>query len=108
MLCKVIPAPSSRCDRDRPRAERFSARDVARSVANDVDLGRGELSSVFLLCACASKSAELVPVAVIVGKRAEFEEMPDAVVLEFKLRAAGDIPREKRQHDVRPRLQPFQ
>ena len=83
MLCKLIPAPSSRCDRDRPRAEGFAARDVARSVANDVDLGRGELPSVFLLRAGASESAELVSVAVIIGKCAEFEEMPDAVVLKF-------------------------
>src|SRR6187551_2759240 len=107
MLCKLFPVPSAGCHGDCPRAQRFAARDVAWGVANHIDLGRGELSSVFLLCACASKSAELVPVAVIVGKRAEFEEMPDAVVLEFKLRAAGDIPREKRQHDVWPRLQAF-
>ena len=83
MLCKLIPAPSSGCYRDRPRAEGFAARDVARGVANDIDLGRGELPSVLLLRAGASESAELVSVAVIIGKCAEFEEMPDAVVLEF-------------------------
>ena len=83
MLCKLIPAPSSRCDRNRPRAEGFAALDVARSVANDVDFGCGELPSVLLLRAGTSKSAELVSVAVIIGKCAEFEEMPDAVVLEF-------------------------
>ncbi len=83
MLCKLIPVPCSRCNRDRPRAKRFAARDVARGVANDVDLGRGELPSVLLLRAGASESAELVSVAVIIGKCAEFEEMPDAVVIEF-------------------------
>jgi hypothetical protein len=83
MLCKLIPAPSAGCDGDRPRAEGFAARDVARGVANDVDLGRGELPSVFLLRAGPSESAELVSVTVIIGKCAEFEEMPDSVVVEF-------------------------
>ena len=83
MLCKLIPAPSSRCDRDRPRTERLAARDVARRVADNVDFGGGELPSVPLLCTGASKSAELVSVAVIIGKCAEFEKVPDAVVLEF-------------------------
>src|SRR6266566_8254330 len=99
MLCKLIPAPSSRSDRDRPCAEGFAARDVARRVANDVDLRRGELPSVLLLRAGASESAELVSVAVIIGKCAEFKKMQDAVVLEFESGAAGHIPREKRQND---------
>jgi hypothetical protein len=38
---------------------------------------------VLLLRAGASESAEFVSVAVIIGKCAEFEEMPDAVALEF-------------------------
>src|SRR5262249_35830102 len=83
MSCKLIPAPSSRRDRDRPRAESLAARDVARGVANNVDLGRGELPSVLLLRAGASKAAKLVSVTVIIGKCAEFEEMPDAIVLEL-------------------------
>ena len=83
MLCKLVPVPSAGCDRDRPRAERFAARDVTRRIANHVDLGRGELLSVLLLCASASESSELVSVAVIIGKCAEFEKMPDPVVLEF-------------------------
>jgi hypothetical protein len=83
MPCKIIPAPSAGCNRDRPRAERFAARNVARSVANDVDLGRGELPSMLLLRTGASKSAELVSVPVIIGKRAEFEKMPDGVVLKL-------------------------
>ncbi len=83
MFCKFIPAPSPGCDGNRPRAKGFAALDVARSVANDVDFGCGELPSVLLLRAGASKSAELVSVAVIIGKCAEFEEMPDAIVLKF-------------------------
>src|SRR5262249_59344345 len=83
MFCKLIPAPSSRRDRDRPRAEGFAARDVARRVANNIDLRRLELPSVLLLCPSASESAKLVSIAVIIGKCAEFEEMPDAIVLEF-------------------------
>src|SRR5689334_4740281 len=72
MLCELIPAPPAGCHRDGSRAEGFSARDVARSVANDVNLRSGELSSVFLLRTGASESAKLVSVAVIIGKCAEF------------------------------------
>src|SRR5215468_10559793 len=108
MLCKLVSAPSAGRHRDRPCAERFAACDVARRVANDVDFRRGELPSVLLLCSGASESAELVSVAVIISKRAEFKKMPDAVVLKFQSRAAGYISRKKRQHHMRPCFQSFE
>ena len=83
MLCQLIAAPSAGRDGDRPRAESFAARDVSRRVANDINFRRGEFASVLLLRTGASESAELVSVAVIIGKCAEFEEMPDPVVLKF-------------------------
>jgi hypothetical protein len=83
MLGKFIPAPSAGCNRDRARAERLPAGDVARCVANDVNLGRGELLSVLLLCAGPSESPKLVPVTVVIGERAKLEKVPDAVVLQL-------------------------
>ena len=83
MLCELVPRPSASCDCYRSRAERFTASDVARGVADNVDLRCGKLLSVLLLRASTSESAELIPVAVIIGKCAEFEKMPNAIVLEF-------------------------
>src|SRR5438046_348221 len=108
MLCKLMPRPSASCDRDCPRPERFAALDVARRVANEVDLGRGELPAVLFLRADASESAEFVSIAVIIGKCAEFEKMRDAIMLEFQSRAAEYIPRKKRQHQMRPWFQSFE
>ena len=63
---------------------------------------------MLLLCAGTSESAELVSVAVIVGKRAEFKKMPNAVMLQLESRAARDVSSEKREHDMRPRLEQFE
>src|SRR5207248_7677756 len=94
-------------DRDRSRAKRFSTGDVARRVADNVDLIRGELAAVFFFCPGASESAKLVAVAVIVSKRAKFKKMPDPIMLQFQARAARDISREQGEHYMRPRLEPF-
>ena len=107
MLCKLVAARSAGGDRDRSRAKRFSTGDVARRVADNVDLIRGELAAVFFFCPGASESAKLVAVAVIVSKRAKFKKMPDPIMLQFQARAARDISREQRKHYMRPRLEPF-
>ena len=44
----------------------------------------------------------------IVGKSAKFKKMPDAVVLEFQSRSAGNISSEKCEHQTRPRLELFE
>ncbi len=80
MLCKLVAARSAGGDRDRSRAKRFSTGDVARRVADNVDLGRGELAAVFFFCPSASESPKLVAVAVVVGKRAKFKKMPDPIM----------------------------
>src|SRR5437763_10728967 len=107
MLCKFIATRSAGSDRDGARAKRFSTGAVARRVADNVDLGRGELAAMFFFCPGASESAKLVAIAVVVGKRAKFKKMPDPVVLQFQARSARDISREQRKHYVRPRLEPF-
>src|SRR5262245_5592742 len=41
----------------------------------------------------------------IVGKSAEFKEMPDPIMLELQLRATRNIASEKRQYQMGPRLE---
>src|SRR5204863_1924770 len=106
MLCKLVAARSAGGDRDRSRAKRFSTGDVARRVADNVDLGRGELAAVFFFCPSASESPKLVAVAVVVGKRAKFKKMPDRIMLQLQARAARAISREQRKHYIGPRLDP--
>src|SRR4029077_10926887 len=108
MLREFIAAPSAGRHRDRARPERSAARNVARRIANDVDLGRGELPAMLLFCASASEPPQLVAIPVIIGKRAKFKKMPDAVVLEFQSRAARDISSEKPEHYMRPRFELFE
>src|SRR5215467_570105 len=83
MVCKLLAAPSAGGDRDSPCAERFSTSDVARRVADDVDLRRGELAAMFLFCAGASEAPKLIAIAVVVGKGAKFKKMPDPIMLQL-------------------------
>src|SRR5207244_9383299 len=57
--------------------------------------------AMFFFGARAGEGAELVAVVMIVGEGAELEEVPDTVVLEFQLRAAGNVARKQRETDVR-------
>src|SRR5216684_5729361 len=60
---------------------------------------------MFFFGSRTGKWAELVAVVVIVSKRAKFEKMPDAVMLELELCATGDVSGKKTKHEVFPRLQ---
>src|SRR6516162_8807670 len=95
-----LSRPRAGRDSDGARADRFAAGNVARRVADHVDLRSLKGLAVFLLRACASKRPELVAVVVIVREGAELEIMPDAVVLEFQLRAAREISSEEGKHHV--------
>src|SRR4051812_5837650 len=88
MLCKFIATRSAGSDCDGARPERFPAGDVARGIADDIDLGRSELAAMFFFCPGTSESPKLVAVAVVVSKRAKFKKMPDPIVLQFQARAA--------------------
>ena len=83
MFCQLLAATGAGCDRDGARAKGLTASDVARRVADHVDLRGGEFAAMFFLIASESKGPELVAILMIVGKRSEFEKMPDAVVLEL-------------------------
>lgn len=108
IFCKLLTAPCPGCDGNGTGAEGFAAGDVARRIADHVDLGCGELAAMLFLCPGASNGSKPVAVVMVVGKGAEFKEVPDAIVFQFQLRTARDIPGEKRQHQMRPRLQSFE
>ena len=52
-------------------------------------------------CARAGERAELVAIVMIVGERAELEEVPETVALQFQLRAACDVAREQGENAIR-------
>src|SRR5437660_12004336 len=101
MLCKLVAARSAGGDRDRSRAKRFSTGDVARRVADNVDLGRGELAAVFFFCPSASESPKLVAVSVVVGTRTKNKKSTDPRILQFQGLASPSISRDARDHDTR-------
>src|ERR1700737_977160 len=100
MFSQFFLGPSAGRNRDGAGAERFSAGDIARRVADDVDLVRGKFSAVLFLRPSTGKWSELVPIVVVVGEGAEFKKMPDAVVAELELRTARDVAGEKAKHQM--------
>src|SRR3981081_1396130 len=100
MLSQLFPGPRTGRDCDRAGAERFSAGDVARRVADDVDLVRGKFSAVLFLRPGTGKWSELVPIVVVVGESAKLKKMPDAIVAELQFCAAGDVAGEKGEHQM--------
>jgi hypothetical protein len=95
-------------DRNRPRADRFAARNVVRRVADHIDLCGGEIDRVFLPRALLRELPEFIAIMVIVGKRAELEEIPQPVMCEFQFRPAFHVAGEKTEDILRARLQPKQ
>ena len=76
-----------------------------RGVAEHEDPLRRKLDAALRPRAGLGERAELVPVMMIVGERAELEVVPHAVVPQLDLRAAREIAREQREHDVGARLE---
>src|SRR5438477_9511215 len=103
MFSQFLAAPGAGGDGNGAGAKGFAAGDVARRIADDVDLGGGKLAAMFFFSARPGERAELVAIVVIIGKRAEFKKMPDPVMLEFQLRAARDVAGEEREHEMRAR-----
>src|SRR4051794_11884348 len=108
MFCKFVPTPPAGCHRNRTRSERFSACNITRRIANDVNLRRFKLAAVLLFSAGTREPPKLVTVPVIVGKGAKLEEVPDAIMLKLQSRAPRNVTGEKRQDNMRPRFEPFQ
>ena len=91
MFRQLVAGEAPGRDRNRARADCFPARDIVRGVANDVDICRGEIGPVLLPRAPLRKGAELVPIVMIIGERAELEKIPDPIVRKLQLRAPFDI-----------------
>ena len=102
---KSIAAPGAGRHGDRARAEGLATGNIAWCISDYINLGGGEFAAVLLKCARTSERSEPVSVSMIIGERAKFEKVPDTVMLELELRAAGDIASQKSQHEMRPRLE---
>src|SRR5213082_559047 len=83
IFCQLVVTPRAGRDGDSARTKRLATGDIARGIANYVDLGCGEFAAMLFLCASASESSEPISILMIIGKRAEFKEMPDAIMLEL-------------------------
>src|SRR5205823_11423796 len=107
IFCEFIATPCAGCHGDRARTQGLAAGNIARGIANYIDLGCRKFAPMFFFCASTSERSELVTVLMIVRKRSEFEKVPDAVVFQLQLRAAGDVASEKRQQEMGSRLKPL-
>src|SRR5205809_7292326 len=90
-------SPRRRCARPGPCQS-----NIARRIADYINLSGGKLAAVSLICARASERSEPVTISMIIGERAKLKKVPDTVMLELELRAAGYIASKKRQHEMRP------
>ena len=108
MRGQLRPRKASGRDRDRARADRLAACDIVRRVADDIDLGPGEIDRVFLARPLLRHGPELIAIVMIVGKSAEFEKAPDAVVRELELRAPPQVAGQEGEDVLRPGLQSWQ
>lgn len=108
MLCQIGPRPAAGGDGDGARTESFAAGNIARCIADDIDLRRIELVAMFFACTRPRKRTELIAVVMIVGECAKFEEVPDAVVLQLQLGATRNVSGQKRQNYLGPGSQFFE
>src|SRR5438046_9512337 len=83
IFCQLVVTPRAGRDGDSARPIRLATGDIARGVANYVDLGCCEFAAMLLLCAGASESYEPISMFMMIGKRAEFKNMPDAIMLDL-------------------------
>jgi len=81
-MCRQLFArPRSRGDSNGSCAESFAAGDVVPGVADYIDLSGVEIVAVFLLSTRAGELTELITIVMVVRKGAEFEKIPETVVL---------------------------
>ena len=102
---KSIATPGAGRHGDRARAQGLATSNIAGCISDYIDLGGRELAAVFFRCARAREGSEPVTISMIIGERAKFKKVPDTVMLELELRAAGYIASKKRQHEMWPRLE---
>jgi len=96
---------TSRRDRDRARTDCFATGDIVRRIADDIDVGRGEIYRVFFARPALGEGPERVAIVMIVSERAQLEIFPDAVMRELELRASLQVAGEKRKNVLGPGLQ---
>src|ERR1700730_2186706 len=100
--------PTAGRNRNGARAKCFSAGDVVIGIADDIDFGRIEIMTMPCLSAFSGKSAQLVPIVMVVRKGPEFKKIPEAVILKLELCTLLQISGQKCEHDIRLRSQAFE
>jgi hypothetical protein len=80
---KLIATPCAGRHGDRARAQRFTAGNIPRCIADYIDLGGRELAAMLLFRARPGEWSKPVTIPMIICKRAKFEKVPDTVVLEL-------------------------
>jgi hypothetical protein len=83
IFCESIAAPSAGRHGDGARAQGFAASNIARGIANHIDLRGGELATMLFFRACAGERSEPISVSMIIGEGPKFEKVPDPVMLEL-------------------------
>lgn len=101
MFGQLRTRKASSRDRDSARADRFATRDIVRRIPDHIDLRSGEIDQVFLPRPPLREWTKLVAVVVIIGKRAEFEKIPDPIMREFQFRSAFHISCEEAENVLR-------
>src|SRR4029077_468712 len=107
MFRQFFPIPGPGGDGDGAGAERSSAGDVTRCIANDVDLVRGKFAPVLFHGPSTGKCSQLIPIVMVVGEGAELKKVPDAVVAEFELCSAGNVAGEQPKNKMFSRFESF-
>ena len=99
--------PTASRNRNGARAKCFSAGNVVIGIADDIDIGRIEIVTMFCLSAFFGEGAELVPIMMVVRESAKFKKIPETVMLKLEPCALLQISGQKCEHDVRQRFQSF-
>jgi hypothetical protein len=95
-------------DRNRPRADRFAAGDVVRSVPDHIHLRRGEIDRVFFSRTRLRETPQFIAIMMIVSKRPELEKPPKPVMSQLQFRPAFHVAGQKTKHILRARLEPVE
>src|SRR5437763_4521006 len=99
---KSIATPGAGRQGAGARAHGLATSNDARRIADYINLRGGKLAAVSLICARASERSDPVTISMIIGERAKLKKVPDTLMLDLELRAAGYIASKKRQQEMRP------
>ena len=84
--------PTASRNRNGACAKCVSTGDVVIGIANDIDISRVEVVTMFSLSTFSGKGAEFVSIVMIIRESSEFKEIPETVMLKLEPCALLQIP----------------